>query len=163
MWSLQNLIASSPLTSLKAFSNMWKQWQTFFTLYKVNSLNVYYIFKTKAPKYHTPSIANTIWRGGGANQMLKYDHRILEQPKRLLYLQNWREIIFEGGLVSHRICENNYKHFVLQVQEYHSSEPALKLLFQKKKGSSYPSADRLYVNKYKIIIVARVIFRQHFQ
>ena len=34
-----------------------------------------------------------------------------------------REIIFEGGLVSHRICENNYKHFVLQIQEYHSSEP----------------------------------------
>ena len=30
-------------------------------------------------------------------------------------------------------------------------------------GSSYPSADRLYVNKYKIILVARVIFCQHFQ
>ena len=28
---------------------------------------------------------------------------------------------------------------------------------------AYPSADRLYVNKYKIMVVARVIFHQHVQ
>ena len=57
-------------------------------------------------------------------------------------------------------------------QPYFFQAPALKLLFQKKKSVLinsyihiyiyYPSADRLYVNKYKIIIVARVIFRHHF-
>ena len=74
--------------------------------------------------------------GGGLGGAEIWSQDTWTAPKRLLYLKNWREIIFEGGLVFLEILD--------RIGEININVPTL-------------------LNKYKIILVARVIFRQHFQ